>query len=155
MTKEIIVIIVSWVISIYCLLKYVPRERLREAHISLLMSQTLAWIFEFIQVHFELVEFPFREFHNATKMSFSLHYIVLPSFGVFFILLYPLKKGLYRRILHYLIFSAALPSYTSIVEHFTSLIEFKKWNWFIAVCANFILLWILKKFVFWFRKELT
>ena len=154
MSKEVIFIIVSWVIAIYCLLKYVPKERMREAHISFLFSQTMAWIFELMQVHFGLVEFPFREFHHATKMSFSLHYIVLPSFGVFFILLYPLKKGIKGIISHYLIFSAALATYILLAEHFTSLIEYKKWNWFIAVCVNLILLWILKKFVFWFRREL-
>lgn len=154
MSKEVLVIMVSLFIATSCLLKYVPKERLREVHITFLFCQSIAWIFEFMQVHFGLVEFPFREFQNATKMSFSLHYFVLPSFGVFFILLFPLKKGIMRTITHYIIFSAALPTYTSLVEHFTAIIEFKRWNWLIAVCANFILLWIIKKFVFWFRKEL-
>ncbi len=154
MSKELFVIIISWIISIYCLLKFVPKERIREAHISILFSQSIAWLFELIQVHFGLVEFPFREFHHATKMSFSLHYIVLPTFGVFFILLYPLNKGKKRIMFHYLIFSSALPLYTTLVEHFTSLIEYKNWNWFIATCVNLILLWFLQKFVFWFRKEI-
>lgn len=155
MSKELIVIIVTWLISVYFLLRYVPKERLREAHIAFLFSQAFAWIFEYMQVHLGLVEFPFREFHDATKMSFSIHYIVLPSFGVFFILLYPIKMGIKKRVFHYLIFSAALATFTSILEHFTSLIEYKKWNWFTAVCVTLILFWILKKFVFWFRKELS
>lgn len=154
MSKEIIVIIVSWIIAILFLLKFIPKERMREAHISFLFSQTLAWIFEFIQVHFGLVEFPFREFHHTTKMSFSLHYLVIPSFGVFFILLYPLNNGIFRRVLHYLIFSSAIATYTTLVDHFTSLIEFKKWNWIIAVLVDCVLLWFIKKFIFWFRKEL-
>ncbi|GKU82594.1 CBO0543 family protein [Niallia sp. NCCP-28] len=154
MKKELFILIISWTALLFLLIKYIPKDSRRYFQIVFLFGQAIAWIFEYSQVVFGLLEFPYREFEIATKMSFSLHYVVLPTFGVFFILLYPLNKSRKRVVIHYLIFGMASPTYIYFLENYSSLIHFIKWNWLIAVFVNFIILYIIQKFAFWFKKGL-
>ncbi|MEH7014586.1 CBO0543 family protein [Neobacillus niacini] len=155
MNKEILILVFSWVIAVLCLLKYVPKDKRRVAHITFLFGQAFSWLFEYFQVRLELLEFPFREFNYATKMSFSLHYVIFPTYAVFFILLYPIQKAPKWIIIYYLIYGMALPTYAFFLERYSSLIDYKKWNWFLAVIVNLIAMFIVKKFVFWFKKGIT
>ncbi|WML58799.1 CBO0543 family protein [Neobacillus sp. PS2-9] len=155
MRIEILILVSSWIICIFLLLRYVPVDKKRYAHITFLFSSTIAWIYEYLQVILGLVEFPFREFEVASKMSFSLHYFVYPTFCVFFILFYPLEKGKLRIIVHFLLNSIAISTYTLLIEKYSSLIDYLKWNWFSSVLSNLILIYVIKKFVFWFKKGLV
>ncbi|NHC40596.1 hypothetical protein G6549_11485 [Bacillus sp. MM2020_1] len=155
MIKEILILIFSWLISIFLLLKYIPKESKRTAHITFLFVSAITWIYEYIQLLIGLVEFPFREFNVATKMSFSLYYLVYPTFGVFFITLYPIEKKKLRIFIHFFVFAIAIATYSFFIEKYSSLIFFKKWNWFASFCSSLIILYIVKKFVFWFKKALV
>jgi hypothetical protein len=155
MRIEILILVLSWIICGFLLVKYVPIEMKREAHITFLFASTIAWIFEYLQLVLGLIEFPFREFEVATKMSFSLHYFVYPTFSVFFVLCYPLEKGQLRVLVHFLLYSMAVSTYTLFIEKYSSLIHYLKWNWFMSLLTNLILLYIIKKFVFWFKKGLV
>jgi hypothetical protein len=142
----------SWLVSILLLLKFVPKESKRTAHITFLFSQAITWLYQYIQLVFGLLEFPFREFPAATKMSFSLPYIVYPTFGVFFILLYPKENNRMRIFLHYLLFAFAIPTVTYLIEKYSSIFHFKKWDFFTSVFIDLFILYLIKKFVFWFKK---
>ena len=155
MNKEILILLTSWLISILLLVKYIPKDRKRNAHITFLFVQALAWIYEYIQLLLGVMEFPFREFDDATKMSFSLHYLIFPTFGVFFILLYPSDKKNLRIIIHYLIFAMVITTYSFLVERYSSLFNWKNWNVYISFTNNLAILYIIKRFVFWFQKELV
>ncbi|MEH7086523.1 CBO0543 family protein [Neobacillus drentensis] len=155
MIKEILILIFSWFISISLMLKYIPKESKRTAHITFLFVSTITWIYEYIQLLTGLVEFPFREFNVATKMSFSLYYLVYPTFGVFFITLYPMEKVKLRIFIHFFVFTIAITTYSFFIEKYSSLIFFKKWNWFASFFSNLIILYIVKKFVYWFKKGLV
>lgn len=155
MIKEILILIFSWLISISLMLKFIPKESKRTAHITFLFVSTISWIYEYIQLLIGLVEFPFREFNVATKMSFSLYYLVYPTFGVFFITLYPMEKVKLRIFIHFFVFAIAITTYSFFIEKYSSLIFFKKWNWFASFFSNLIILYIVKKFVYWFKKGLV
>ncbi|MBI0579665.1 hypothetical protein IEC97_20090 [Neobacillus cucumis] len=155
MIKEILILIFSWFISIFLMLKYIPKESKRTAQITFLFVSTITWIYEYIQLITGLVEFPFREFNVATKMSFSLYYLVYPTFGVFFIILYPIEKEKRRFCIHYFVFVMAISTYSFFVEKYSSLIYYKKWNWFASFFSNLFILYIVKKFVYWFKKGLV
>ncbi|WP_372439908.1 CBO0543 family protein [Priestia endophytica] len=71
---------------------------------SFLFAQTLSWVYIFYSVYFKRVEFPFREFPYATKLSFSLYYMIYPAFAMSFELTYPKSKSGVRIILHYVLF---------------------------------------------------
>lgn len=155
MNKEVVILLFSWLISILLLVKYIPIERKRTAHITFLFVQAIAWIYEYIQLLLGVMDFPFREFEDATKMSFSLHYLIYPTFGVFFIMLYPIDKKNQRIIIHYLIFAIAITVYSFLVEKYSSLFHWKSWNVYISFIANLAILYIIKKFVFWYQKGLV
>jgi hypothetical protein len=152
MVKEVLIILLSWLVSIFLLFKYVPIESKRTAHITFLFSQAITWLYQYIQLVFGLLEFPFREFPTATKMSFSLPYIVYPTFGVFFIVLYPKEKKRFRIFIHYMFFAIAIPMVTFMIEKYSSIFYFNKWDFFTSVIIDLFILFIIKKFVFWFKK---
>ena len=154
MNKELFIIVACWICALIILIFVIPREKRRYYQIIFLFGQAFAWLFEYIQVVFHLVEFPYREFEYATKMSFSLHYIILPTFAIGFILLYPIDKSRKRIFIHYLIFGVALPTFTLILNQTSDLIHFNKWNWFLSVLINFLILFVVKKFSVWFYKGL-
>lgn len=153
MVKEVLILLLSWLVSIFLLLKYVPKESKRSAHITFLFSQAITWLYQYIQLVFGLLEFPFREFPTATKMSFSLPYFVYPTFGVFFILLYPREKKKIRILLHYLLFAFAIPTVTYMIEKYSSIFYFKKWDFFTSVVIDLFILFLIKRFVFWFNRD--
>ncbi|MCH1627199.1 CBO0543 family protein [Fredinandcohnia quinoae] len=155
MNKEIIILVSLWLIAIFCLLTFIPKANRRLAQITFLFAQTFSWIYEYFQVRHELIEFPFREFKNATMMSFSLHFVIFPTFAVFFILLYPTKKNFKWITIYYLLYGSTLPSLVFILEKYTSLIHYKNWNFIFAYIVNLIALYIVKKFVFWFNKGIV
>ncbi|MDR6997802.1 CBO0543 family protein [Neobacillus niacini] len=155
MMKEILILIFSWLLSISLMLKYIPKERKRTAHITFLFVSTITWIYEYIAILTGVVEFPFREFNAATKMSFSLYYIVYPTFGVFFIILYPMEKMKRKIFIHFFVFALAITTFTFLIDKYSSLIDFIKWNWFVSFFSNIIILVIVKKFLNWFKKELV
>ncbi|RSD28512.1 CBO0543 family protein [Mesobacillus subterraneus] len=155
MNREILILLFSWLISILLLIKYIPIERKRNAHITFLFVQALAWIYEYIQLLLGVMDFPFREFVKATKMSFSLYYLIFPIFGVFFIMLFPGNKKNSRIIIHYLLFAISITTYSFLVERYSSLFDWKSWNVYISFVSNLAILYIIKKFVFWFQKGLA
>lgn len=154
MNKEILILMVSWLLSIIVLIKFIAVERKRIAHITFLFGQGIAWIYQYAQLLCGFVEFPYREFEHATKMSFSLYYLTYPTFGVMFIMFYPSKRGRLRIITHYLIFTVAITSYAALIEKYSSLYEWINWNIYIAFITNFIIYYVIKKFVLWYQKGL-
>lgn len=150
-----LIIIISWLLSICLLWLFVPRKQLRYYVITFLFSSTVAWAYEYVQVSFGLIEFPFREFEKASKMSFSLHYAVYPTFCVFYILYFPVSQGKMKKFLHTCLFNLLLALYTFLLNKYSSLIEFKHWNFFYSIGINFILLYTIKRFAFWFKKGLN
>ena len=152
MNKELVILLLSWIVCLFLLIKFIPKEKKRYFQIIFLFAHATAWIFQLIQVNMKLVSFPYREFEQATKMSFSLYYLVLPTFAVFFILYYPEKKNWIRVWIHYLIFSNGMHLYMFLIERSSDLMHDIDWHWWFAVSIDLIVLYLVKKFAFWFRK---
>lgn len=153
MSKEFMILAISWAISIIILLR-ISKGGVRLTQISFTFTQALAWLFEFILVYFNLVEFPFREFKVATTMSFSLYYLIFPTVGVLFIVFYPKKSNKIVLLFYYLIFAMIIPTFSSLAEKYSDLFKFLNWNWTTNVLADLLIFFILKKFVFWFKEGL-
>jgi len=152
MNKELVILFLSWIVCLFLLIKFIPKEKKRYYQIIFLFAHATAWIFQLIQVNMKLISFPYREFEQATKMSFSLYYLVLPTFAVFFILHYPEKKNWIRILIHYLIFSNGMHLYMFLIERSSDLVHDIDWHWWFAVSIDLIVLYLVKKFAFWFRK---
>ncbi len=152
MNKELVILLLSWIVCLFLLIKFIPKKKKRYYQIIFLFAHATAWIFQLIQVNMKLISFPYREFEQATKMSFSLYYLVLPTFAVFFILYYPEKKNWIRVWIHYLIFSNGMHLYMFLIERSSDLVHDIDWHWWFAVSIDLIVLYLVKKFAFWFRK---
>lgn len=155
MNKELVILIFSWITCLFLLIKFIPKEKKRYFQIIFLFAHATAWIFQYIQVNIGLVSFPYREFEQAIKMSFSLYYVVLPTFAVFFMLFYPEKQNWMRKWIHYLIFCNGMHLYMFLVERHTELVHDINWHWWFAVTIDLCILYLVKTFAFWFRKGLS
>jgi hypothetical protein len=83
-----------WIIMTILLIKFVPRNRIREAWVIFLFKQFMTWIFGLVVVEKNLIRYPFRLFFKkATKTSFTFEYFVYPALCVLFNLYYPEKKN--------------------------------------------------------------
>ncbi|MCE4047716.1 CBO0543 family protein [Bacillus sp. Au-Bac7] len=152
MHKEFWILMIIWAVVPIIIFLNIRNSNKRVAQITFLFSQSIAWLYEFVQIKMQLVAFPYREFPYATKLSFTLHYLLFPTIGMLFILYYP-KKGRYVKTLFYfLLFGTIAPTYSVIVERTTSLVEYHHWNWALGFVSSIIMLSILKVFVFWFEK---
>ena len=154
MDKDIIIIATSWIIAFISLLLFVPPSSKRYAHITFLFAQAIAWIFEYVQLVCGWIEFPYREFKDATNMSFSLHYIFFPTIAVLFNLWYPVYKDWSKKILYYLLFSIGIATYITILGDISNLFKYLHWNWYLGVLSDFLILVIIRRFTYWFRKGL-
>ncbi|WP_422762857.1 CBO0543 family protein [Priestia endophytica] len=119
---------------------------------SFLFAQTLSWVYIFYSVYFKRVEFPFREFPYATKLSFSLYYMIYPDFAMFFELTYPKSKSGVRIILHYVLFLGMTELYAFFIRHYTDLARSLKVE-YPNIMIYAILLLITQRFVSWFQAE--
>ena len=153
MSKEAWTIIAVWTISIIIFIG-ISKNKIRLMQITVLFAQTLSWVTVYILISFNIVKFPYREFKVATEMGFTHYYIVFPVLTALFIRFYPEQSGKAKQILYLVIFSTASPTIYVLVESFTSLIEFINYNWAVHVAGDILLLYTVKKFVFWFKKGL-
>ncbi|MFP7484354.1 CBO0543 family protein [Priestia filamentosa] len=150
MKKEVVILAISWLLVIILYIGKVPRDVKGKAHISFLFAQTLSWIYIFYSVYFKRIEFPFREFPYATKLSFSLHYMIYPAFAMFFELTYPKSKSVARIILHYVLFAGMIELYAFLIGHYTELAKPLKWG-YLNIMIYAVLLLITHHFVSWFE----
>lgn len=152
MKKEVVILVISWLLVIILYIAKVPHNVKGKAHISFLFAQALSWVYIFYSVYYKRVEFPFREFPYATKLSFSLHYMIYPAFAMFFELTYPKSKSVARIILHYALFVEITELYAFLIGHYTELAKPLKWG-DLNIMIYAVLLLITHRFVNWFQAE--
>lgn len=154
MKIEPIILSISWLVSFLILVIFIPQKNIRMYLVTFLFTSTIAWIYEYFQLMMGFLEFPWREFSKATKMSFTLHYIVYPTFAVLFIRSISNLNRERIIIVKIIIFSILISIFTYAISTFSSLIEYRNWNFLIGVISNIIILYIVKRFVFWFKRGL-
>jgi len=154
MSKELFVLIISWTVAIGMLWWKIPRNKVREAHLVFLFAQAIGWLYVFIQTKLGNIIFPYREFPYASDMLISLHYIIYPTFNVFYILWYPKNKGKFIRIIYTLIFIGIHQMYEYLLARYTDLIENKNWHWSYGLLTKLIIYFIILRFYKWYKKGL-
>lgn len=155
MQKEAWILLILWAAALIVLFRYFRKSNKRLAQMVFLCSQSIAWVYEFIQIKLHLVKFPYREFPFATDLSFSLHYMIFPTIGMLFILHYPQGRNKLRVMVHFLVFGLIIPTYSVVVERTTSLVEYLHWNWVIGFCSSIMMLVILRVVACWFQKGMV
>jgi hypothetical protein len=154
MSKDILILILSWGIAIVLLIWKVPRNKIKDAQIVFLFAQSLGWLYVFIQIYFKHIIFPIREFPEATDMLVSLHFIVYPTFCVFFVLFYPNAIERWRIVAHYIVFVLLHQSYETFIENYTHLIAFINWKTHWGISVKILVYFSVYHFYKWFTKGL-
>jgi hypothetical protein len=129
----------SWVIMSILLIKFVPRNRIREAWVIFSFKQFMTWLFGLMVVEKNLISYPSRLFFKkATRSSFTFEYFVYPALCILFNLYYPQKKSKKVKLLYHFSYTSSITVLEIIALKYTKLIKYKNWKWY----WTFFTLWI-------------
>ena len=152
MNRERAIIITEWIIMIIMLIKFIPRNRVREAHVAFLFKQLLTWLLGLAVVEFGLIEYPIRCFANATKTNFTFEYFIYPSICAIFNVNYPLKKGPWGQFMYYFYYCTTMTVIEVIYERNTNIVKYIHWTWYITWISLFLTFYITRRYYVWFFK---
>lgn len=136
---------------------YIPKSKYRLAIISFITAQAITWGSSLIFVQIGWIEYPVREFARATRAGFIHHFVVLPILYTWFILLFPQKASLLKRLMHYIVFVSLAAWFVYFMCVYTNLVKFTQ----ISFALQFILLYlrffiyfiIMRIYILWFSKK--
>lgn len=149
MNSNLYVMLLLWIVLPLILWKATPRNRLREVIAVLLFFQMLTWSFSIFLTYIGLYEPPYRLFKQATKINWTMEYLVFPFFAVLFQINFPLKASFLRRLFHYLIWVGIIIFAMFLLGKFTNIVTMKSGS-LIRSFLNFIIeLWICRRYVLW------
>lgn len=150
MNSDLYLILSLWIILPFVLWKVIPRNRLREAIATLLFFQMLTWLLSIFLIYFGLYEPPFRIFGNATKINWTMEYLVFPFFAVLFQLRFPKEAHFIKRLLHYLFWVGCILSAMFLLGTISNIVN-SNIESLIRSFFNFIIeLWLCRKYILWF-----
>jgi hypothetical protein len=143
------VLIGLWVVLPIVLYIVVPRDRIREAMATFMFFQMLTWLFAIGLTYAGLLEAPVRIFKHATKISFTMEYLVFPTAAVLFQLNFPENPRFVRRLLHYLFWVGIILLFMFVLGKFTDIMDVKIDN-LIRSFFNFLIeIWLCRRYVCW------
>lgn len=152
MNIEYSLIVLGWLITIVALIKFIPKDKIREAHVVFLFKQIITWLLGLTAVELHLIEYPVRIFTYANKTSFSFEYFIYPAICAIFCVNYPKDKGAMSKVKYYLWFSTILTGLEILVERYTDILEYIHWTWYITWISFLITFYISRKYYEWFFK---
>jgi hypothetical protein len=156
MSFDYLVIFTLWIICPFILVLVVPRQQIREFIAVFFFFQSLTWLFSISLTAFDLLSFPVRLFPNATKIGFTMEYLVYPTAAVLFYKWFPGKANAFRRSLHYIVFVAGILLWMFLIGKFTNLLSEVKINALMRSAFNFTIeLWLCRSYVQWLLKKTT
>ena len=143
-----------WLIMIMLLLKFVPKNRIREAIVIFFFKQCITWFLGLLVVEKGLIRYPERLFfRKATKSSFTFEYFVYPALCVLFNLYYPEKRNRLIKILYYFIHSSLIAGLEMIGLKFTRLVTYTGWKWYWTLTTIWTTYYLSHLFHGWFFKN--
>jgi hypothetical protein len=139
-----------WVISIILILVFIPKKRIREAAISFMFTQLLTWIFGLLVVYFGLLSYPKHFMANATDTSFTYEFLAFPVVSAIMNVRFPSGKPILLKIGYFLLFPTFLTGMEIILVHYTDLIVYNHWFWFISWVTISVTILVALGFHNWF-----
>lgn len=150
MNSDIYVMLLLWIALPIILWKVTPRNRLREVIATLLFFQMLTWSVSIFLTYCGLYEPPFRLFKHATKINWTMEYIVFPFFSVLFQLKFPKNANFFRRLLHYLLWVSMILLAMVLLGKISNIVN-SNIESLIRSFFNFIIeLWLCRQYILWF-----
>jgi hypothetical protein len=152
MNIDYLLIATEWIITIVLFLKYIPKNKIREAHVAFFFKQVITWITGLSVVQLKLIEYPVRLFPYANKTSFTFEYFVYPSICAIFNVHFPEKKGAFSKLMYYFYYCTTMTVVEIFVERYTNVIKYIHWTWYITWITLFITFYITRRYYVWFFK---
>ncbi|MFC4323659.1 CBO0543 family protein [Litchfieldia salsa] len=153
-TLEKTIEISSWVVTIILLIKFVPRNRIREAHLTFSFKQIITWLFGLLVVEKKLISYPYRLFFKkSNKSSFTFEYFVYPALCSFFNLYYPHNKAIFIKLLYYSFYSSIITVFEAYAFKYTDLIKYNRWTWYWSFLTIWLTNYLSRIYYIWFFKD--
>ena len=150
MSKEVLILLFSWIIVSLMLLIFTPKNKIREAFLIFFFKQLITWFIGLVVVQYGLIEYPVRSFPNATKTSFDFEYFFYPATCVIFNLHFPEQKSNIRKFMHFFYFCSVMTVIEAIVEKYSNVITYIHWTWYITWITLYITFFLSRKFYLWY-----
>jgi hypothetical protein len=156
MTIERFIFIAIAVISISSFL-YIPKEKVRVALLSFVTFQATSWFVSNMLVQFDMISYPVREFTKATNVNFIPQFILYPALFTWFILLFPEKRSILMKAIHYIIFVSLMVWFIYFTSQYTNIHEFpnstNNFNFAQGYLRNLSQFAICHIYIIWFFKN--
>jgi hypothetical protein len=150
---EIVILIVSIIVSVLLLWTFVSKDKILKAHVSFLFMQVQTWLFGAIVVENRLIEYPVRFVYYAYRVSLVFEYFVFPTVSVLFNIHFPSGKGFIHKILYIIAFPTVLTIIEVLLEKYTDVIKYLHWAWYWSWLTMLITLLISYRYYLWFFKK--
>jgi hypothetical protein len=149
--KENKILVTSFIMTVFLLVNYVPRSKMREAQVAFLFQQVITWVFGLFVVEKGFITYPYRAFFKKScKSSFFFEYFVYPSITVLFNLYFPEKRNCLCKIIYVSFYSGIITFSEIFIERYTKLIHYVKWSSFTSFLTLAITLYVSRLYYRWF-----
>lgn len=152
MTRDYMLTIIEWITTIGLLIRFIPRDKIREAHVTFLFKQILSWILGLSVAELKLIEYPVRLFPYANKTSFTFEFFVYPAICAIFNTNFPIKKSPFSRFMYYFYYCTTMTVMEIFTEKYTNILKYIHWTWYITWITLFITFFISRRYYVWFFK---
>ncbi|MCM0650163.1 hypothetical protein NBE98_17490 [Clostridium swellfunianum] len=154
MIIEYIIYALESILVIFLLFRYIPKEKIREAHVAYLFKLVITWSFGLVVVEYGFIKYPIRFFPYATRATFLFEFFLYPAICAIFVVNYPEKKSAIQKLKYYFYYCTTLTIIEVIEERYTNVIEYIRWNWFLTWTLFFITFYISHKYSKWFFRKI-
>ncbi len=152
MNINYIIIAIEWIIAIGLLVKFIPKNKIREAFVAFLFTQNLTWVLGLTVAELKLIEYPVRLFPYASRVSFTFEYFLYPSICAIFNVHYPQKKNAFGQFMYYFYYCTTLTVAEVFIEKYTNTLKYIHWTWYITWITLFLTFYATRKYYVWFLK---
>ena len=152
MYRDYILISIEWIVTIGLLIRYIPRNKIREANVIFLFKALLTWTLSLMVSELRLIEYPVRLFPYANRTSFTFEFFVYPSICAIFNTNFPEKKSTFDKFMYYCYYCTSMTILEIFTEKYTNILTYRHWTWYITWITLFITFFISRKYYVWFFK---
>jgi hypothetical protein len=153
MNFDYAVLLGLWLTIPLLLFFVIPRSRVREYVAVFVFFQSLTWIVSIVLTAFGLLSSPVLEFGKATKINFTMEYLVFPTAALLFHRWYPSSGGVVRQVFHYILSVAGILLFMFVIGRYTNIMKIETGN-LIRSSYNFMFeLWLCRKYIVWLLEK--
>ncbi|MEH7110185.1 CBO0543 family protein [Bacillus sp. JJ1764] len=154
MKVEIWILIISIIITIILLWKFIPRNKILDAHISFLFMQVLTWLFGSIVSEEKLIVYPVRFMEYAYRVSFTFEYFIFPAVSAIYNVNFHRLNNVKYKVGYMFFFPSIISGTEAILEKYTDVIKYIHWAWYWSWITIFITLQLSYWYYLWFMKKM-